>query len=171
MTASIRRATASDEASARAIVAEYNDAIGVVVRDDTAAFGVYLNGPGALWLAQIEDEIVGCVVMRPLGSAASHSCEVKRLYVRPARRGFGIAVALMHALETFAVREGYRAVYLDTFDDLGDAVRFYERRGYERIARYNDNPQATIFMRRDLHGAPPAAPRRGRRRRTPPPAP
>jgi hypothetical protein len=31
-------------------------------------------------------------------------------------------------------------------------VRFYERRGYESVARYNDNPQATIFMRRGLDG-------------------
>ena len=152
MTASIRRATAADEALARAIVAEYNDAVGVVVRDDAAAFRVYLNGPGALWLAQIDDEIVGCVVMRPLASTAPGSCEVKRLYVRPAQRGFGIAAALMDALETFAFLRGYRAVYLDTFDGLGDAVRFYERRGYERTARYNDNPQATIFMRRTLSG-------------------
>jgi GNAT superfamily N-acetyltransferase len=147
---SIRRATASDEASARAIVAEYNDAVGVVVRDDEASFRTYLDGLGALWLAQLGDEIAGCVVMRPLTIAGLAACEVKRLYVRPAQRGSGIAAALMDTLEAFAVRAGYRAVYLDTFDELAEAVRFYERRGYERTTRYNDNPQATIFMRRAL---------------------
>jgi ribosomal protein S18 acetylase RimI-like enzyme len=151
---SIRRATASDEAAARAIVAEYNDAVGVVVRDDAATLRAYLGGPGALWLAQLGGEIVGCVVMRPLAHLDPQACEVKRLYVRSAQRGLGIAVALMDALEAFAVREGYRAIYLDTFDDLADAVRFYERRGYERVARYNDNPQATIFMRRTLAEPP-----------------
>ena len=171
MTASIRRATASDQASARAIVDEYNDAVGVVVRDDAATLRAYLDGPGALWLAQFGDEIVGCVVMRPLTSAHPPACEVKRLYVRPAQRGSGIAAALMDALERFAFRQGYRAVYLDTFDDLADAVRFYERRGYERVDRYNDNPQATIFMRRDLPAEPSAAPRQARGRRTPPQAP
>ncbi len=150
MTTVIRRATAADEASARAIIAEYNDAVGVVVRDDAATLRMYLDGPGALWLAQRGDEIAGCVVMRPLTGVEPSACEVKRLYVPPAQRGFGIAIALMDALEAFAFREGYRAVYLDTFDDLADAVRFYERRGYERTARYNDNPQATIFMRRAL---------------------
>jgi hypothetical protein len=30
------------------------------------------------------------------------------------------------------------------------AIRFYEQRGYERCARYNENPQATIFMRKEL---------------------
>ena len=156
METSIRRATNSDEASARAIVGEYNDAVGVVVRDDPSKFRAYLDGPGALWLAEAGDEVVGCVVMRPLADVEPGACEVKRLYVRPAQRGSAIAVRLMDALEAFAFAQGFRAVYLDTFDDLADAVRFYERRGYERIARYNDNPQATIFMRKALAGAPSA---------------
>jgi len=147
---SVRRATLCDEASARAIVAEYNDAVGVVVRDDAQTLRAYLDGPGALWLAEAGDEVVGCVAMRPLPDLEPGACEVKRLYVRPAQRGSGVAAALMDALETFAFGRGFRAVYLDTFDDLADAVRFYERRGYEHTARYNDNPQATLFMRRPL---------------------
>jgi GNAT superfamily N-acetyltransferase len=147
---SVRRATPSDEASARAIVAEYNDAVGVVVRDDAQMLRSYLDGPGALWLAEAGDEVVGCVVMRPLPDLEPGACEVKRLYVRPAERGNGVAAALMDALETFAFACGFRAVYLDTFDDLANAVRFYERRGYQPTARYNDNPQATLFMRRSF---------------------
>ena len=131
-------------------MAEYNDAVGVVVRDDAQTLRTYLGGPGALWLAEAGDEVVGCVVMRPLPDLEPGACEVKRLYVRPAQRGSGVAAALMEALETFAFERGFRAVYLDTFDDLADAVRFYERRGYEPTARYNDNPQATLFMRRSL---------------------
>ena len=42
------------------------------------------------------------------------------------------------------------AVYLDTKDDLVGAIKLYDRLGYERCARYNDNPQATIFMRKRL---------------------
>ena len=35
----------------------------------------------------------------------------------------------MDALETFAFAQGFRALYLDTFDDLADAVRFYDGAG------------------------------------------
>jgi ribosomal protein S18 acetylase RimI-like enzyme len=56
----------------------------------------------------------------------------------------------MEALESDAREAGYAAVYLDSKDDLQTAIRFYEHRGYERIPRYNDNPQATVFMRRRL---------------------
>lgn len=147
---SVRKATLADEDAAWAIVEEYNRALDIVVRDDPETFRKYLAGPGALWLAEIDGEVVGCVVLRPLPELGADACEVKRLYVRPSQRGIGLAEALMDELETFAREAGYAAVYLDTKDDLHAAIRFYDRRGYERIPRYNDNPQATIFMRRVL---------------------
>jgi GNAT superfamily N-acetyltransferase len=75
---------------------------------------------------------------------------VKRLYVKPVSRGKRIAERLLAALEEYARDAGYRRLYLDTKDDLIPAIRFYERHGYERCERYNENPQATIFMRKDL---------------------
>jgi hypothetical protein len=30
----------------------------------------------------------------------------------------------------------------------------YQRRGYEQCSRYNDNPQATVFMRKRLSALP-----------------
>jgi len=41
-------------------------------------------------------------------------------------------------------------MYLDTKDDLISAIKFYQRQGYEACERYNDNPQATMFMRKKL---------------------
>jgi len=56
----------------------------------------------------------------------------------------------MDALEEHARSAGYDAVYLDSKDDLATAIRFYRERGYEEVERYNDNPQATVYMRRLL---------------------
>ena len=150
MSVTIRRATAADATAARAISEEYAEAFAIVVRDDDATFRTYLEGPGALWLAERDGETIGCVVLRPLPALGDRAAEVKRLYVRPAQRGAGVAAALMDALEAHARAGGYDAIVLDTKDDLVAAIRFYEQRGYERIPRYNDNPQATIFMRRVL---------------------
>jgi GNAT superfamily N-acetyltransferase len=143
----IRAATRQDAERAWQIVDEYNKSIGVVVRDDPAHFSEYLSSPNALWLAEIGDEVVGCVALRPL-AAVERACEVKRLYVRPQHRRVGAAAALMDELEAYAWAHGYDAIYLDTFEALEAAVRFYERRGYQRVPRYNDNPQATVFMRK-----------------------
>ena len=76
--------------------------------------------------------------------------EVKRLYVRPAFRRRGIAQKLLENLERFALDRGAKWLHLDTNDDLRAAITFYEGSGYVRCPRYNDNPQATIFMRKRL---------------------
>lgn len=143
----VRRAAPGDETAAWEIVDEYNTSFGVVLRDDRAALWEYLDGTGALWLAYDDDAVAGCVALRALPAIGPRASEVKRLYVRPAYRGAGVAGALMDALEAHARRAGYDAVYLDSRPDFQTAIRFYERRGYESVARYNENPEATVFMR------------------------
>ena len=64
--------------------------------------------------------------------------------------GDDIDEALLNAQEAFARSEGVAWIYLDTYDDLKTAIALYERRGYERCARYNNNPQATLFMRKHI---------------------
>jgi ribosomal protein S18 acetylase RimI-like enzyme len=70
--------------------------------------------------------------------------------VRPAFRRRGIAERLLEALERFASSRDAEWLYLDTTDELQAAITFYERHGYARCDRYNDNQQATIFMRKKL---------------------
>ncbi len=135
---------------AYAIVREYYEAVGVVVRDDADEFARDYFGAGSgIWLACEGSEVVGCIALRPLPQF-ERSGEVKRLYVKPESRGKGIAERLLAALEEYARDAGYCRLYLDTKDDLIPAIRFYERHGYERCERYNENPQATIFMKKGL---------------------
>jgi GNAT superfamily N-acetyltransferase len=136
----IRRAGPNDLDDAWAIVTEYYDAVDVVAREDRPTFSsAYFSGGSGFWLARNEVAVVGCIALRPL-DAFPASGEVKRLYVQPAWRGRGIAGQLLDALH------GYVWLYLDSKDDLETAIRFYEKRGYRHCARYNDNPQATVFM-------------------------
>jgi hypothetical protein len=39
---------------------------------------------------------------------------------------------------------------LDTTNEMVAAARLYERNGFVRCERYNENPQAAIFMRKRL---------------------
>jgi ribosomal protein S18 acetylase RimI-like enzyme len=142
----ISRAGPDDLDHAWAIVTEYYDAVAVVAREDRPAFSsAYFNEGSGFWLARTSAEVVGCIALRPL-NVFPHSGEVKRLYVKPAFRGQAIAGLLLDALHNYARTAGYEWLYLDSKDDLAAAIRFYEKRGYRRCARYNDNPQATIFM-------------------------
>jgi GNAT superfamily N-acetyltransferase len=145
----VRLTVANEEALA--ILQEYYDAVRVIQRDTPQSVQQIVDEPGSgVWLAYLGDETVGCVVLRRLAAIPSAS-ECKRLYVKPAARGNRIADRLLDAQETYARSQGIEWIYLDTFDDLKAAIALYQRRGYESCARYNDNPQATLFMRKRLY--------------------
>jgi ribosomal protein S18 acetylase RimI-like enzyme len=136
--------------AAYAIVEEYYESMNVVARDTRDEFArlYFKNGVG-IWLAWLEEKAVGCIALRTMRQFTDGD-EVKRLYVKPEYRGRGMATALHDVLRSYAANSGYRWLYLDTADNMTSAIRFYEQQGYERCARYNENPQATIFMRKEL---------------------
>lgn len=132
------------------LLEEYFEAIGVMQRDTRMAIRQLIQNPSTgMWLARLEEEAVGCVVLRTLEDFP-RSGECKRLYVRPHARGRGIADALVAAMEQHAQRAGFDWIYLDSKDDLTAALGLYRKLGYESCARYNDNPQATVFLRKRL---------------------
>jgi ribosomal protein S18 acetylase RimI-like enzyme len=149
----VRRATTEETRAAWAIVEEYYDAASVVARDAKEDFErIYFGDGSGVWLATIANTVVGCVALRSLAKF-TRSGEVKRLYVQPQHRGCGIAAALYQSLEKYARERGYEWLYLDTTDDMVEAQRFYAALGYELTTRYNDNSQATIFMRKNLRSS------------------
>jgi putative acetyltransferase len=76
---------------------------------------------------------VGCGGLRLLGPGSG---EVKRMYVDPAARGTGVAAALLRALEDHARDLGITRLLLETGTGQPDAIRFYQREGYEPIEAY-----------------------------------
>jgi GNAT superfamily N-acetyltransferase len=151
---SIRRASPSNAAEAIELIEEYYEAINVVARDNREEIQHYLEDPrSGIWLAWHGSAPVGCILYRPLPGLGAAG-EVKRLYVRPDFRRQGLADALLEAVESFARERKIDWIYLDTKDDLKAAIAFYQRHGYESCPRYNDNPQATIFMRKAIVDAP-----------------
>ena len=87
----------------------------------------------------------------PDGRLDGATCELKRLYVRPAFRGRGIAGAMMQRILDDARAIGYTAMLLDTLPFLTSAIRMYRALGFYDIPPYNDSPlDTTIFLRLDL---------------------
>jgi GNAT superfamily N-acetyltransferase len=133
------------------LLEEYYEAVRVVRRDTPEAVQALIDAPSSgVWLAYLGEAAVGCVVLRMLDSIPLAG-ECKRLYVQPAARGHRIADKLLDAQEDFARSKGLRWIYLDSYDDLKAAIALYRKRGYTSCERYNENPQATIFLRKQLN--------------------
>jgi DNA-binding MarR family transcriptional regulator/GNAT superfamily N-acetyltransferase len=144
----VRLVEASEDALG--LLQEYYEAVDVVQRDSPERIQDLIGDRSSgMWLAYLGAEPVGCVVLRRL-ETMPFAGECKRLYVRPHARGRGVANALMDALEGYARGEGLRSIYLDSYDGLKAAIALYEKRGFIPCRRYNDNPQATVFLRKRL---------------------
>lgn len=77
--------------------------------------------------------------------------EIKRMYVRPAYRGRGIARHLLAALEELAFQAGHHTLCLETGTYLPAAIGLYTSCGYEPIpvyGEYVDNPYSVCFAKR-----------------------
>lgn len=127
---SVQRATAEKPDDALALIEEYYQAMGVVQRDDRESLLCSLADPeSAIWTGYVDGVPAGCILYRPLPNLGSAG-EIKRLYVRAAYRGRGLAIRLLEALEQFAQSQNVCWLYLDTKDDLQDAIAFYRGHGY-----------------------------------------
>ena len=103
--------------------------------------GEYVGPRGALLLATVDGEVAGCVALRDLADADyPNACEMKRLFVRPAFRRFGLGRLLAQALMDRARQAGYSNLLLDTLDDMEAARGLYASLGFEEIAPYYFNP-------------------------------
>lgn len=103
--------------------------------------GEYAPPRGALLLARVNGQVAGCVALRPLDTSDyPDAAEMKRLYVRPGFRRYGLGRQLAEAALDAARQAGYASVLLDTLDDMEAARALYEDLGFEPIEPYYHNP-------------------------------
>ncbi len=130
----------------RSLFREYIASLGVDlafqgVEDELAGLpGKYAPPGGVLLLAKDGEQLLGCGALRPFGQPEKRICEMKRLYIRPAARGFGLGQRLAEELIERAVAMRYSTMLLDTLDRLVSAIRLYEILGFERVEPYYENP-------------------------------
>jgi GNAT superfamily N-acetyltransferase len=141
-----RIALSDDVALIRALFVEYADSLGVDLSfqgfdEELAALPA---GYDAVLVAHRDGEPAGCVGIRPLDST---TCEMKRLYVRPAARGAGLGRALALRAIDHARMLGYERMRLDTLPAMAAARALYGRLGFVEIEPYRHNPiVGTAFM-------------------------
>ena len=111
------------------------DAYLAVTDGDEHAFYDQFNDAGSLdaaVLLRLGGVAIACGGYRV---RSADTVEVKRMYVREGYRRCGAAAEVLAALERDAREAGYRRAVLETGLRQRAAVRFYEARGYRRLAR------------------------------------
>jgi ribosomal protein S18 acetylase RimI-like enzyme len=151
---SIRDATSgTDLRHARCLFEEYAASLGHDLgfqnfSEELATLpGRYVRPRGRLLLASWNEDLAGCVAMRPLEPDIG---ELKRLYVRPDFRSRSIGGMLAERVIREARDAGYTKIRLDTLPSMAPAITLYRRLGFQAIQPYRDNPVAgAMFL--ELH--------------------
>lgn len=152
----IRRAeTPADLDAARQLFREYVNELDFELdfqdfEEEMAALpGPYETPAGAILLAEVDDDPVGVVAVKPLDEHGV--CEMKRLYVRPAYRERGIGRTLASAIVDVARDIGYDVMRLDTVASMTAARSVYRSLGFDERDAYYHNPlDDVVYMERSL---------------------
>jgi ribosomal protein S18 acetylase RimI-like enzyme len=134
----------------RSLFAEYAESLGTSLdfqnfdQELAGLPGDYVPPEGALLLAIEDEKSVGCIAMRKLGN---DSCEMKRLFVRPAWRDAKLGRVLAEAIIDRAKKSGYKFMRLDTLPTMDRARMLYKSLGFYEIDAYRYNPiPGTAYM-------------------------
>jgi GNAT superfamily N-acetyltransferase len=158
----VREAVGTDDvATVRGLMRAYGE---YLAANPTGAANICLEGyaqeledlPGlycVLLLATVDGVAAGCVALRRVARDES-GCEMKRLWVAEAFRGYGLGKRLVQEAILWAKREGLTVMYLDTVPAaMPEANRLYAAMGFVPTERYNKNPLAGVeFFRLGLEG-------------------
>lgn len=136
-----------DWQQASVLLREYQAQIGVDLcfqnfDSELANLPMHYAGSRGLFLwAFVGQELAGCCALRPLDEAVDpNACEMKRLYVRPAFRRFGLGRLLAEAIMDAAQSMGYSCILLDTLSDMEAARSLYADLGFEEVPPYYLSP-------------------------------
>jgi putative acetyltransferase len=103
--------------------------------------GKYAEADADLLLARINGEVAGCAALTPRILNDGAAAELKRLWVEPRFRRYGLGRGLVMAAIDWARTRGYPTLLLDTVNEaMPEASALYQSLGFEETGRFNDNP-------------------------------
>lgn len=154
--------SAEDMEAIRSLFVDYQADIGVDLcfqgfeKELESLPGPYAEPFGLLLLATVDGAPAGCCGFRALpNSDHLNACEMKRLFVRRAYRGFGLGRTLVEQTMSHGRLAGYATMLLDTLNDMEAARTLYEEVGFVEVAPYYHNPlPGAHYLKADLSALP-----------------
>ena len=109
---------------------------GTVYTDPTTddLFSLFQTPKSALWVAEMEGEIVGCCGIFPTENLPEECTELVKFYIGKKGRGKGIGRLLLEKSIASATALGYTQIYLESIPEFSTAVSIYEKQGFEYLS-------------------------------------
>lgn len=94
----------------------------------------YQKDKGNFWVALFNKEVVGTVSLLDIGH---DQAALRKMFVNQGYRGkkYKVALALLNTLLNWVQLNGFREIYLGTTPKFLAAHRFYEKNGFNEIAK------------------------------------
>lgn len=105
------------------------------------------------WIAEMDQEIVGCCGVYPTEGLPNDYVELVKFYLASSARGKGIGKALMEKCIQSARDLGFSQIYLESIPEYSNAVRIYQKQGFELLKSpigQSGHPTCTIWMLKKL---------------------
>ncbi|EDX85299.1 acetyltransferase, GNAT family [Synechococcus sp. PCC 7335] len=90
----------------------------------------YQQTGGEFWVVERDRKIVGTGGYYPIEQDHT-AVEIRKMYLLPNARGYGLGRFLLSQLEQAANKAGFLEAWVETATALKAAVRLYERNGYQ----------------------------------------
>jgi len=118
-----------------ALVKELDAYLAITDGDDHAFYDQYnkLNKIKHVLVVYDDNNAVGCGSIKAFDDK---TVEIKRMYLKPEKRGGGIADTIILELEKWARELHYERCILETGERQVEAVQFYHKSGYTRAKNY-----------------------------------
>jgi len=85
---------------------------------------------GEFWVVERQGRLVGTGGYYPAPRGKS-AVEIRKMYLLPEARGQGLGLYLLRSLEQAIALRGFREIWIETASVLVEAVKLYERNGYQ----------------------------------------
>jgi putative acetyltransferase len=96
-------------------------------------YAAYTRARCAYFVCEDNGKIIGGGGVAPLEQGEANTCELKKMYFLPEGRGKGLGQQVLNKCLEAAQVIGFEYCYLETFNTMKQAMKLYEKNGFEKI--------------------------------------
>ena len=119
-------------------------------RDVIKVESAYLEVGGEFWVVERDGVVVGTAAYQPI-ARGENAVEIRKMYLLPEVRGQGLGIYLLEQLEQAIAIKQYQEIWIETVTILKEAVRLYERNGYQPASGVETARCDLVYLKRLRH--------------------